>query len=84
MNQGQKWKESRKRFNRAFAPQHLVTLLPVILDACRPFIKHLEHFAKTGEEFALQKLCTNLTFDIIGECIAFSVSSPGPVVWPVA
>lgn len=30
------------------------------------FLGHLDRLARTGEEFSLDELCTNLTFDIIG------------------
>jgi hypothetical protein len=43
-----------------------MTLLPCILDKTWYFLNRLDSFARTGEEFALDELCTNLTFDIIG------------------
>lgn len=36
------------------------------MDKAEFFISHLERHASAGDEFALDKLCTNLTFDIIG------------------
>ncbi|KAK4120994.1 cytochrome P450 [Parathielavia appendiculata] len=60
------WKQLRKRFNPGFAPQHLMTLLPCILDKTDIFIKHLDRYANLGDEFPLLKLTINLTFDIIG------------------
>ncbi|KAJ4286863.1 hypothetical protein N0V88_007875 [Collariella sp. IMI 366227] len=64
--QGEGWKQLRKRFNPGFAPQHLMTLLPCIVDKTMVFIKELDRYASSGEEFALNKLTINLTFDIIG------------------
>ncbi|KAI0474743.1 cytochrome P450 [Xylaria cf. heliscus] len=66
---GDEWKTLRKRFNPGFAPQHLVTLLPCILDKTLPFITHLDHYARTQEEFSLVPLIINLTFDIIGSIV---------------
>ncbi|KAL2019162.1 hypothetical protein VTK56DRAFT_10034 [Thermocarpiscus australiensis] len=66
MRQNEDWKQLRKRFNPGFAPQHLMTLLPCILDKTSIFVDRLDHYASTGEEFSLTKLTINLTFDIIG------------------
>ena len=62
---GDKWKALRKRYNPAFAPQHLMTFLPCILEKTSTFVRHLEALAKTGKEFPLVTLAINLTFDII-------------------
>ncbi|KAJ6519419.1 cytochrome P450 [Mycena sanguinolenta] len=62
---GEEWKALRKRFNPGFAPQHLLTLLPSILDKVSQFLDHLDTYARTGEEFSLQSRATDLTFDII-------------------
>ncbi|KAI1312023.1 cytochrome P450 [Xylaria venustula] len=64
--EGDDWKKLRKRFNPGFAPQHLNTLLPCILDKTLPFISHLDRFAHTQEEFPLVPFIVNLTVDIIG------------------
>ncbi|KAL0938151.1 cytochrome P450 52A11 [Colletotrichum truncatum] len=63
---GPKWKDMRKHFNLGFAPQHLMTLLPLIMDKTQAFLSKLDSLASTGEVFDLDPLCTNLTFDIIG------------------
>ncbi|RAH60890.1 cytochrome P450 monooxygenase [Aspergillus piperis CBS 112811] len=64
--QGEHWKGLRKRFNPGFAPQHLVTLLPCILDKAIQFTDILDGYARNGEEFSLDERCVSLTFDIIG------------------
>jgi cytochrome P450 len=64
--QAEEWKALRRRFNPGFAPQHLMTLLPCILDKTWYFLEHLDGYARTGEAFCLDEFCTNLTFDIIG------------------
>ncbi|KAI8954382.1 cytochrome P450 [Xylaria longipes] len=62
---GDNWKLLRKRFNAGFAPQHLITLLPQILEKSFTFLENLDHFATTGSSFSLVNLTGNLTFDII-------------------
>lgn len=52
--------------NPGFAPQHLLTLLPIILDKSKYFLDHLDRHAHEGSEFSLDLLLTALTFDIIG------------------
>ncbi|TPX08842.1 uncharacterized protein E0L32_009660 [Thyridium curvatum] len=69
INEGEHWKALRRRFNPGFAPQHLLTLLPLIVDKTKFFIDHLERLAKTGEEFSLEYYLTGLTFDIIGAVV---------------
>ncbi|KAF7596387.1 hypothetical protein BBP40_002131 [Aspergillus hancockii] len=66
-SEGEEWKSLRKRFNPGFAPQHLLKLLPCILDKAWYFVEHLEKYAQSGEVFSLADLCINLTFDIIGK-----------------
>ncbi|KAK3686206.1 cytochrome P450 [Podospora appendiculata] len=67
--EGEDWKQLRKRFNPGFAPQHLMTLLPCILDKTWLFLEHLDSYARTGDAFLLDVLTTNLTFDIIGAVV---------------
>ncbi|PSN60518.1 cytochrome P450 52A12 [Corynespora cassiicola Philippines] len=63
------WKVLRKQFNQGFAPQHLLTLLPRIVDKTSTFMSKLDSLAKSGAEFDMEPLCTNVTFDIIGDII---------------
>ncbi|KAJ6043323.1 hypothetical protein N7499_005749 [Penicillium canescens] len=64
--ENEEWKCLRKRFNPGFSHKHLMSLMPCILDKTQLFLERLDHYATTGEEFSLDDLCTNLTFDIIG------------------
>ena len=64
--QGEKWKSLRKRYNAGFAPSHLLTLLPRIMEKTAFFISNLDALAESGNEFSMEFLCTSLTFDIIG------------------
>lgn len=41
----------------------------MILERIGPFLKYLDQFATSGDEFSLEKLITNLTFDIIGAAV---------------
>jgi cytochrome P450 len=59
----------RKRFNPGFAPQHLQSLLPLFLDKTSTFISKLDALAKSDATFEMDTLCTNLTFDIIGQFV---------------
>ncbi|OQE03106.1 hypothetical protein PENVUL_c035G07075 [Penicillium vulpinum] len=64
--QNEEWKSFRKQFNPGFAHKHLISLMPCILEKTQIFLTKLDRYASTGEEFRLDVLCTNLTFDIIG------------------
>ncbi|KAK8085720.1 hypothetical protein PG997_006991 [Apiospora hydei] len=64
--QNEEWKAVRRRFNPGFAPKHLMTLLPVLVDKAAPFVDTLDKYVRTGETFSLDEIATNLTFDVIG------------------
>ncbi|KAI2780490.1 cytochrome P450 [Daldinia loculata] len=66
---GEEWKALRKRFSPGFAPQHLITLLPCILDKTISFVEHLDSFVRSGDDFSLVPFGVNLTFDIIGAVV---------------
>ncbi|KAF1950714.1 cytochrome P450 [Byssothecium circinans] len=66
---GLTWKTLRKRFNPGFAPQQLLTLLPTIIQKSNIFMKRLDALAESGAETEMEVLCTELTFDIIGEVV---------------
>jgi cytochrome P450 len=40
--EGEAWKSLRKRFNPGFAPQHLLSLLPVVVDKTSIFMEKLD------------------------------------------
>ncbi|KAI0880264.1 cytochrome P450 [Annulohypoxylon maeteangense] len=69
LSHGEPWKALRKRYNPAFAPQHLMSLLPCVLEKTSSFIRNLDALACSGEEFSLVTLAINLTFDIIGAVV---------------
>ena len=66
IREGEEWKATRKSFNPGFAPTHLASLLPLIVDRTKTFLAKLDEKAKSGEEFPFESLCTMITFDIIG------------------
>ncbi|KAL2786617.1 putative cytochrome P450 oxidoreductase [Aspergillus keveii] len=69
MNNGEPWRDTRKMFNTAFAPNHLMTFIPAILEKIDTFLGVLDGHARSGDEFELGKRCTLLTFDVIGRVI---------------
>ncbi|RYP16986.1 hypothetical protein DL765_004828 [Monosporascus sp. GIB2] len=67
--EGESWKSLRKRFNPGFAPHHLLSLLPVIFEKTYTLMGKLDALARSGIATELEPLCTNVTFDIIGEVV---------------
>ena len=67
--EGESWKALRKRFNPAFSPQHLRSMLPTIFDKTDIFMKKLDVLVDSGAVDEIEALCTNVTFDIIGQII---------------
>ncbi|KAK4461333.1 cytochrome P450 [Cladorrhinum samala] len=63
------WKPLRRRFTAGFAPQHLYTLLPAIMEKTDQFIDILDGHAASGDEVAVMPLIMNLTFDVIGAVV---------------
>jgi cytochrome P450 len=43
--------------------------MPLILEKMEPFWSHLDRFAATNEEFHLEEMIANLTFDVIGVAV---------------
>ncbi|RWA11130.1 hypothetical protein EKO27_g3956 [Xylaria grammica] len=67
--EGDDWKDLRKKYNPGFTSQHLWRLLPLIIEKMGPFCDYLDRFSATEEEFSLEKLISNLTFDVIGAAV---------------
>ncbi|KAI4654496.1 uncharacterized protein J4E88_006450 [Alternaria novae-zelandiae] len=63
---GESWRGLRKTFNPGFAPQHLLSLLPVMVDKTQTFMKKLDALATSGAAAEMDGYCTDVTFDIIG------------------
>ncbi|KAL4789310.1 cytochrome P450 [Aspergillus venezuelensis] len=69
VNNGEPWRETRKMFNAAFAPNRLMTFIPSILEKIDTFLGVLDGHARSGDVFELGERCTLLTFDVIGQVI---------------
>ncbi|KAI1396057.1 cytochrome P450 [Hypoxylon fuscum] len=67
--EGVEWKDLRKRYNPGFGTQHLWSVLPLILEKMEPCWNYLDQFAATREEFSLELLISNMTFDVIGAAV---------------
>ncbi|KZL65938.1 cytochrome P450 [Colletotrichum tofieldiae] len=63
---GEEWKGLRKRILPGFQPQHLLSLVQVIIDKSKAFIELMEQKVATEEEFCMDEYTTNLAFDVIG------------------
>jgi cytochrome P450 len=63
---GEAWRGLRKTFNPGFAPQHLLSLLPVMVDRTRTLMGKLDALATSGVAAEMDGYCTDVTFDIIG------------------
>ncbi|KAM7215176.1 Cytochrome P450 [Rhypophila decipiens] len=67
--QGHEWKQTRRKFNYSFSHQNLSSCIPTIVDKAGIFLRNLDHFAATQQDFSLMKIATNLTFDVIGAVV---------------
>ena len=67
--EGEQWKGLRRKFNPGFAPTHLMTLLPKILEKTSFFIRRLDKAAQSGDVVHMDNICVDLTFDIIGSVV---------------
>ncbi|OJD37523.1 cytochrome p450 52a11 [Diplodia corticola] len=63
------WKALRRTYNQGFAPTHLATLLPRIVEKTKLFLHRLDELAKSGTSSPMDNLCIDLTFDIIGAVV---------------
>ncbi|KAI1863377.1 uncharacterized protein JN550_009488 [Neoarthrinium moseri] len=68
---GEYWKRWRSVFNPGFSSRNITALIPSMVDDMLTFVNVLESYAergaKQGQVVQLEKLTTNLTFDIIGK-----------------
>lgn len=80
---GEHWKKLRKMFNPAFAPSHIETMIPAIIQESQVFVEKLSEFADTEKVVKMNQFTTvcyltlvsdaeNLTIDIIARVI-FSI-----------
>lgn len=65
--EGQDWKIWRKVFNPGFSAQHMMALVPSMLEALLEFQDILKQHAKKGEVFSLDEAAVNASMDVIGK-----------------
>ena len=63
--EGEDWKVLRKRFNPAFSPKYLHSLVPAIVSLTEIFLARLEEAARSTEVIALGLITEDLTTDVI-------------------
>ncbi|TQV89937.1 Cytochrome P450 [Cordyceps javanica] len=68
-SEGQEWKHLRKTYSYAFAPAHLMSLLPCIAEKLTATIARLTVFSQSRESFSLFNVAASLTIDIIGAVV---------------
>jgi cytochrome P450 len=56
--EGEYWKKLRKMFNPAFAPSHLETMVPAIVQESEVFVEKLNKVADTGEIVKMNDMTT--------------------------
>ena len=56
--EGDQWKRIRKMFNPAFAPNHIETLIPYILEESLVFVEKLDSVADTKQVVEMNNLTT--------------------------
>ncbi|KAM3540106.1 hypothetical protein ARSEF1564_006980 [Beauveria bassiana] len=67
--QGQEWKRLRKTYSLAFAPAHLMSLLPCMVEKLTPTVARLTAFSQTQQSFSLFNVAASLTIDVIGAVV---------------
>ena len=82
--EGDHWKSLRSIFNPGFSANHLMTMVPYIVDASTVFYDVLRGKAQTNDLFQLEEAATHVTIDIIGkvvlDCDFDSQKAPHPIV----
>lgn len=67
--QGAEWTKQRSWFAPAFSLQHILTLVPGMVEEALVFKKKLEGFAESGEVFSMNEATMKLTIDVIGRSV---------------
>lgn len=63
------WKRWRTMFNPGFSSQHLMTLVPGIVDDVQVYVEKLNEHADKDDVFRLEEETTRLTIDVIGKVV---------------
>ncbi|KAI5365287.1 putative cytochrome P450 [Septoria linicola] len=66
---GPLWKKWRSMFNPGFSTQHLITLVPGIVDDASIYVEKLTEHAQKQDLFRLEEETTRLTIDVIGKVV---------------
>ena len=66
---GEEWKKMRSMFNPGFALNHLMTLVPGIVDKVLTFVDIVDEHAGKEDVFEMEELATRLTVDIIAKVV---------------
>ena len=72
--EGQLWKTWRGIFNPGFSANHLMTLVPGIVENTLIYCDHLCKHAEKGGLFQMEEMTTKLTVDIIGKIILYATA----------
>lgn len=67
---GELWKRWRTMFNPGFSTQHLMTLVPGIVDDVLVYVDKLNEHVDMGDVFRLEEETTRLTIDVIGKVVS--------------
>ena len=67
--EGQMWKTWRSIFNPGFSANHLMTLVPSIMEDALIFRDILREHARKGDMFSLEETTLNVTIDVIGRVV---------------
>lgn len=65
--EGQDWKTWRKIFNSGFNAQHMMSLVPSMLEELLVFKDILQEHAEKGDVFSLDEAAVNASMDVIGK-----------------
>lgn len=66
---GAEWSKQRSWFAPAFSLQHILTLVPGMVEEILVFRKHLERLAESGDIFSMNEYAMRLTIDVIGRSV---------------
>lgn len=64
--EGQQWKTWRKIFNPGFSAQHMIELVPSMLEEFTVFKDVLKQHVAQGDVFSLDEATVNASMDVIG------------------
>jgi cytochrome P450 len=69
LTEGAEWRRARTLFNPGFAPSHLTTLVPSIVDDTQIFCGILADLSESKKVTPIDDLLANLTIDVMGHIV---------------